>query len=121
MLEDALGGIVGFLALLGAVALFLRTTRSVLGFVLRAAEIASAAGMAEASARRGDLTSLSEAQDALAAARSRRAWSAAIALGWASWLVVPLALGWVPEAWALASPLWIVPGGSVRPARPGQG
>ena len=113
MLEGALEGTVGFLALLGAVALALRCARASILFLLRTAEIASASGSFEASARRGDLTALGEARGAVAAARARRRRDAALAVGWVSWLVLPLVLGGVPEAWALAAPLWLVPGSAV--------
>jgi hypothetical protein len=114
VLEGALGGVIGFLALLGAVALVIRTLRGALRFGLRAAEIASASGMAEASARRGDLTALSEARGAIETARISRRRNAYISLAWSAWLIVPLLFGGVPEAWALAAPLWLLPGSSPK-------
>lgn len=118
MLEGALEGTVGFLALLGAVALGLRAARSGIRFVLHTAEIASVAGTADASARRGDITGLEDARTALGIARVKRRLNVAVTLGWASWLLVPLVLGGLPEAWALAAPLWLLPGGGGP--RPGQ-
>lgn len=115
MIEGAFGGFVGFLALLGGVALFLRMMRSTLSFALRAAEIASRAAVAEASARRGDLTGMSEAREAITLAKAARIRTGFTTLGWALWLVLPLVLGWVPEAWALAAPIWLLKSGSVRP------
>src|SRR5690606_10475277 len=109
MLEGTLEGTVGFLALLGAVALVLRGVRSALALVLRAAELASASGMAEASARRGDITSLEDARRIMGEVRARRRQNGLVTAGWIAWLVVPLALGWLPEAWALAAPLWLLP------------
>ncbi len=114
MFESIFGGMVGILALLGGVALFLRVMRGALSVALRAAEIATADGMAEASARRGDLTGMSEARAAIEQAKAARVRKVAVTLGWGLWLVSPLVLGWVPEAWAIASPLWLVKSGRVR-------
>lgn len=109
--ESVFGGLAGVLALLGGVAIFLRVMRGALSLALRAAEIASAGGMAEASARRGDITGLSEARTAIARAKAARLRRGIVTLGWGLWLVVPLAMGWVPEAWAVAAPLWLLKGG----------
>lgn len=114
MLEGLSGGLVGFLALLGGVAIFLRVMRGALSLALRAAEIASAGGVAEASARRGDITGLSEAREAISRAKAARTRRGFVTLGWGLWLVVPLVVGWMPEAWAIAAPLWLVKGQSVR-------
>ena len=115
VVESIFGGLTSVLALFGAVAIFLRMMRGALSLALRTAEIASAGGMAEASARRGDLTGLSEANSAIARAKGARTRKFLTTLGWGLWLVVPLAMGWVPEAWAVAAPLWLLGGGRVRP------
>ena len=114
MLEGALSGVVGFLALLGAVALLVRLARSVARFALGAAETAAASSLAEASARRGDLTRMSEARQAERAARTGRRRSGLVSLGWALWLVLPLVVGGIAEGWALAAPLWLLPGADLR-------
>lgn len=116
MFEGFLEGTVGFLALLGAVALALRFAASTGRVVLGAAEAAAASGAAETSARRGDLTGLSEARAVERRALQGRRRSIALSLIWALWLVVPLALGGVQEGWALAAPLWLVPRQTVRGA-----
>lgn len=109
MLEGALGGFVGFLAVLGVGALALRLFGAVGRFVLRAAEIAAASGMAEASTRRGDITALGEARAAIERARWKRRRQGLMAVAWGAWLVLPLVTRTIPEAWALAAPLWLLP------------
>ncbi|HUE96866.1 MAG TPA: hypothetical protein VMN39_09410 [Longimicrobiaceae bacterium] len=118
MVDDFLGGFVGFLALLGGVALALAFFRSMGRVVLGAAEEAAAAGLADASARRGDLTGLSEAREARHEARAARRRSVLVSGAFAMWIVVPLALGGVREAWALAAPLWLLPAAGPRPSQP---
>jgi hypothetical protein len=110
MPEGALGGLVGLLALLGAVAIVLRLLRAMGRATLRAAELAPAAGAAEASARRGDITGMTESRNAEARARAARRRDTLLALAWLAWLVLPLLLGAPLEAYALAAPLWLLPG-----------
>jgi hypothetical protein len=120
VLNDSLTGVVGFLALLGGVALALRLFRTLARMVLVAAEIASASAMAEASVRRGDLTGMAEAQAAERRARAVRLWTFGGALLWSAWLIVPLAAGAAGIMYALAAPLWLLPSRSgARKAREG--
>ncbi|HEX2203900.1 MAG TPA: hypothetical protein VHG91_11405, partial [Longimicrobium sp.] len=60
MLEGALTGAVGVLSVAGGLALLWRAARSAARLLLRVAEVTAVAGMAEASARRGDLTGMQE-------------------------------------------------------------
>lgn len=115
MFEGFLEGTVGFLALLGAVALALRFAASMGRVVLGAAEAAAASGAADTSARQGDLTGMSEARAVESRALQERRRSILLSLVWALWLVVPLAFGGVREVWALAAPLWLVPRQTVPP------
>src|SRR5688572_2875381 len=109
MIGDTLTGVVGFLTLLGAAALMLRLARSTVAVMLMAAAVAAASGMEQASARRGDLTSLTEARMKLRGARMRRRRQMILALAWGSWLAIPFVAGWGREAFALAAPLWLLP------------
>lgn len=97
------------LAFAGAAALVLRLLRMLLRLGLRAAEVTAASGMAEISARQGDLTSLAERQEALTRARRRARVEVALALLWLAWLAVPTFAPWTREAYALAAPLWLLP------------
>jgi hypothetical protein len=115
MIQDALGGLVGFLALLGAAVLALRLFRAAARVVLSAAEVATSAGLAEASARRGDLTALAESRAAERVARASQRRHGLIALVWLLWLVVPLVAGGALEMYAIAAPLWLLPSRPVRP------
>jgi hypothetical protein len=112
--QEALGGLVGFLALLGGAVLALRLFRAAARVVLSAAEVATSAGLAEASARRGDLTGLAESRAAERVARAGQRRHGLVALVWLLWLVFPLVAGAV-EIWALAAPLWFLPSRPVRP------
>lgn len=108
MADGFLTGTVGFLALLGVVALGLRLAGSVGRVLLGSAEAAAARSMAETSARRGDLTALSEARSVVERGKARRRRALLTAAGWAVWITLPLAIGGVREAWALAAPLWLL-------------
>lgn len=109
MLEGSLTALVTLLALAGCAALVLRLVRTVGRLALRAAEATAAAGLAEVSARRGDVTGMIERQSAVKSARrDRRGAMGAVGL-WLAWLVVPVFGGWAREAFALASLLWLVP------------
>ncbi|MEX0911869.1 MAG: hypothetical protein WD737_03375 [Gemmatimonadota bacterium] len=118
MFEGAFSGMAGFLALLGGAALVLRLLRSVARVVLNAAEIAAAGGVAEAGARRGDLTAMSEGREAGKAARSARLRNVAASGLFLVWLALPLALGFALEAYALAAPLWLIPIAPLKPEVP---
>jgi hypothetical protein len=112
VLESFFTGVVLLLAIVGAFALFLRLTRSIGRIALSAAEATAAAGLAEVSARRGDITEMSERAAAARRARGARRRDLTLAVVWSLWLVLPLVLGLSPEAYAVAAPLWILP--SVR-------
>jgi hypothetical protein len=107
-----------FLAALGVGALVLRLGRAGMRLALRVAEVTAAKGLVEISLRRGDLTGLAERRTAERAARRGRGREAAIAGIWGLWLLIPLFTPWTLEAYAVAAPLWLLPGSTVR-RRPG--
>jgi len=114
MLDDALGGLIGLLAFAGGAALVARLARASIGVALRAAEAAAARGMADVSARRGDVTGMMERQSA--AREARRALRLMLLLGavWLAWLVVPLFAGVARHAYAAAALLWLAPNPRLR-------
>jgi hypothetical protein len=95
------------LAVLGVVAILRALARTALRLGLRAAEATSASGMAEVSARRGDITGLSERQQAAREARRHRRRDLVLSFLWLLWLILPAFIGWAPQAYALAAPLWL--------------
>jgi hypothetical protein len=103
-----LEGAVRLLATAGALALLLRLIRAAGRAALRTADLAAAAGVAEVSARRGDLTRLGEGRAAQKRARLGLRRAIASAGMWLGWLVIPLLLGGLPEAYVLAAPLWLL-------------
>jgi hypothetical protein len=109
MFDGLLGLLVTVLALVGALALARRLFGAAGRAVLSAAEMAAASGHAQAGARRGDLTALSEGRAAERRAGSVRRRSGLAVGGYLLWLVLPLVLGSVVEAYAIAAPLWLLP------------
>ena len=112
MVENALAAVVGLLALAGAAALLLLLLRGAVRLALETAEVIAANGLAEVSARRGDLTGMSERRERERAVRRSRQSTLFLSLLWLVWLIAPLVLGWAREAYAAAAPLWLL-----RPAR----
>ena len=108
MLRDVLGVIVGLLSFAGGTALLLLLIRGALRYALDSAEVIASAGLAEVSARRGDLTGMTERRSAEQAARRARQGTLLLALLWLTWLTAPLLLGWAREAYAAAAPLWML-------------
>lgn len=117
MLEQSLHDLVVVFAVLGGLALILRLLRSGLRFALRVAEVAAASGLAEVSARRGDLTGMAERRVELQRALLQRRRDLALTLLWSLWLGAPLFTSWVAEAYALAAPLWLLRGRPRGPLR----
>jgi hypothetical protein len=103
------------LAPIGAAALLSRLGRALLRVALRAAEVTAAKGLVEIGMRRGDLTGLAERRVAERSARRSRRRELAAGAFWALWMVVPLFTHWALEAYAVAAPLWLLPGASLRP------
>jgi hypothetical protein len=103
------------LAAIGATALLTRLGRALLRVALRAAEVTAAKGLVEISMRRGDLTGLAERRVAERSARRGRRRELATGALWALWVVVPLFTPWALEAYAVAAPLWLLPGAPLRP------
>jgi hypothetical protein len=96
------------LAVLGAAALLFRLARSVLRLFVRSAEVTAAEGLTEISVRRGDLTAMQERGAAVRQLRRTRRRDLLRAVLWLVWLAVPPAFGVAPEAYAIASPLWLL-------------
>lgn len=116
MASDLLSLVLLILAVFGFLALLRRLGGSLLRLGLRAAEGTAAAGLAEVSERRGDITAFMEQRaDAAALRRSRRRAAAAVG-ACALLLVVPLFAGFAREAWATCSLLWFLPSRPLRPA-----
>lgn len=106
------------LAVLGALALLLRLVLALLFLGVRAAESTAAAGLAEVSERRGDVTGFLERRDSASTLRRARRRSAVAALAWVLLLAVPPMAGVAREVYAAASVLWLLPRQRVRlPAR----
>lgn len=114
MFEGLLRALVVVLAIVGAVALLSRAFRSTLRLLLRTGEVTAASGLVEISLRRGDLTTLEERRSQERRARLRRRRDGLLSLLWVAWLLVPIAGGWLPGAYALAAPLWLLPSGAEK-------
>jgi hypothetical protein len=115
MLETALTALVAVMSIAGAGALVVRLLRSGARLALCAAEANAATGLADVSARRGDVTGMMERRAAAQVARRERRGALALAFLWLVWLVVPVFAGWAREAFALAAVLWLVPNQPIRP------
>jgi hypothetical protein len=109
MLEETLTALVTVMAVLGVAALAIRLVRTALRLALRAAEASAARGLAEVSARSGDLTGMMERRAAAQSARRERRGALLLALLWLLWLAIPVFGGFAREAFALAAVLWLVP------------
>jgi len=109
-----------FLAVLGILGLAVRLVRSIARLVLSFAEVTAASGLAEVSARRGDLTTLDE-QRAIERAARQRQWSDLLFIVlWLGWLFVPPLVSLAQPLYAAAAPLWFLPRRPIRfvpPAR----
>lgn len=102
-------GLVLLLAAIGVGGVIVRLGRTLLRLGLSSAEAAAASGLADVSARRGDLTGLAERRDAERAARGARRRDTAWAVLWLLVLILPPLLGWTPEAFAVAALVWLLP------------
>lgn len=109
--------LLGILAVVGVLAIVARLGRSLLRVGITVAEETAAAGMAEASARRGDLTGLAERRDQRAALRRTRFKQLAVCALWAALLVVPALAGWGRPVYVAAVLLWLLPRAPLRQVR----
>lgn len=98
-----------FLAVLGVAAILLRLLGAMLGLGLTAAEASAANSLAEASARRGDVTGMIERQEAGVALRRRRMRSAGWVALYLGLLVVPPIVDVARWVYAAAAALWLLP------------
>jgi hypothetical protein len=97
------------LAVLGALALLARLAVALLFLGVRAVESTAAAGLAEVSERRGDVTGFLERRDSASVLRRARRRAALGALAWALLLAVPPMAGVAREVYAAAALLWLLP------------
>lgn len=111
------GPVGGLVAVFGVLAILARLGRSVLRVGITVAEETAAAGMAEASARRGDLTGLAERRDQRIALRRTRFKQLAIAVLWVALLAGPALAGWGRPVYAAAALLWLLPRAPLRQVR----
>lgn len=109
-----MSGVVAILAAAGVFALVMRVGRAALRSALRIAELTAAKGLVEISLRRGDLTGVAERRTAEQSARRGRRREMAVGTLWGLWLIVPLFTPWMPEIYAVAAPLWLLPRTTTR-------
>jgi hypothetical protein len=109
--------LLGILAVAGVLAILARLGRSLLRVGITVAEETAAAGMAETSARRGDLTGLAERREHRAALRRTRFRQLAVSALWIALLVVPALAGWGRPVYAAAVLLWLLPRAPLRQVR----
>jgi hypothetical protein len=109
MLTDLLVGVVSVLAVAGGLALVYRAAGGLFMLALRASQESAARVLADVRARHGDVTGMVERRDAAARAARERRQTALLTLLWIAWLVTPLFLGGVREAYGVAAVLWLVP------------
>ena len=108
------GPVLGFLAFVGVLAILARLGRSLLRVGITAAEETAAAGVAEASARRGDLTTLAERKEQKVALRRTRWKQLATSAAWAALLVVPPLAGVGQAVYAASALVWLLPRAPLR-------
>jgi hypothetical protein len=109
--------LLGILAVVGVLAILARLGRSLLRVGITVAEETAAAGMAETSARRGDLTGLAERREQRTALRRTRLKQLAISALWVALLVAPALAGWGRPVYAAAVLLWLLPRAPLRQVR----
>jgi hypothetical protein len=109
--------VVELLAVIGLVALLLRLGRALLALGLAAAEQTAASGLAEVSARRGDLTGMAERQADEQRLRRARLRAVLLAMLWAALLVVPPIADFARAVYALSAALWFLPQQRLRLTR----
>jgi hypothetical protein len=86
-------GLTLLLAIAGALALLYRFLGGVFRLALGASHETAARGMAEVSARRGDLTAMAERRQAAELARRDRRRQLLLTSVWILWFTIPLLLG----------------------------
>lgn len=102
------------LAIAGALAVVYRLVRALARLVLSFAEVTSASGLAEVSARRGDLTAMAEQRVHERLARRRQWGDLLYVLLWLGWLLLPPLISLAQPFYAAAAPLWLLPYRRVR-------
>lgn len=109
--------VLSLLAVLGAAALGARLLRAGAAAALSLAERTAAAGLADASLRRGDLTGLAERRQAERTARRAARLNLLLVLAWFALLVAPPVLDAALPVYAAGAVLWLLPWRPLR-ARP---
>lgn len=97
------------LAIAGCVALLNRLFRSLARVGLAWMESTAAAGLAEVSERRGDITALMERRASETGMRRNRRKETAFAAGYLLLLLVPPFAGLAAEVYAASALLWVLP------------
>lgn len=118
MPETSLGPALVVFAGAGAIALLGRAFRTALRLALHAAEATAASGLAEVSARRGDVTGLAERRAHQERARRLRRTELLFMGLWVAWIAIPPIAGWLPAAYVPAVLLWLLPRRPIRPRPP---
>lgn len=115
MSRELLSLVLLFLAVFGFLALGARLGRSLLRLALNAAESTAAAGQAEISERRGDITGMMEKRGAEQSLRRDRRLTLLIAACSFLLMAIPPFAGLAREVYAACALLWFVPAQRVLP------
>ena len=109
MSRELLSVVLLLLAVLGFVALAARLGRALVRLALNAAESTHAAGLAEVSERRGDITGMMERRTAAQTLRRNRRITLLTAGGCFLLMAIPPFAGVAREVYAACALLWFVP------------
>ncbi|HEX2207802.1 MAG TPA: hypothetical protein VHG93_08965 [Longimicrobium sp.] len=116
MSRELLSVVLLLLAVLGFVALAARLGRALVRLALNAAESTHAAGLAEVSERRGDITGMLERRTAAQTLRRNRRITLLTAGGCFLLMAIPPFAGVAREVYAACALLWFVPARRILPA-----
>lgn len=101
--------ILPLLAIAGCVALLIRLVRSLMRLGIAWMESTAAAGLAQVSERRGDITGLMERRASEQGMRRSRRKEAAFAIGYLLLLLIPPFAGVARVVYAACALLWVLP------------
>jgi len=105
--------LINLLAVAGIAAVVLHMLRALASAALRSAQTMLADEAGDARARRGDLTGVEDARQAVGRARIERRRAFLLAAGWGIALLAPLLTPWTRTFYACYSALWLA--GRLRP------
>ncbi|HEY0025184.1 MAG TPA: hypothetical protein VGB24_19880 [Longimicrobium sp.] len=108
-MNDVLRIVLPVLAIAGCLALLNRLVRSAARLGLAWMESTAAAGLAEVSERRGDITGLMERRQSEQGIRRNRRKEVVVAAGYLLLLLVPPLAGVAREVYAAGALLWVLP------------